>query len=104
MIDGRNVYDQNINDTINMYDEISKTTLSKGDDYTIGCLLDYQYFKHHYKLVCCNLSLQSIVDSDGRAVQQIESTFRLNNSVNAQILTALEKTALEFSKGTVKVL
>ena len=47
IIDGRNFYDQPINDQIKKYDEIRKISTGKGDDYTAGCLLDYQYFKDH---------------------------------------------------------
>ena len=37
-IDGRNFYDQPINDSIKQYDEIRKISTGKGDDYTTGCL------------------------------------------------------------------
>ena len=47
LIDGRNFYDQPINDLVKQYDEIRKTATGQGDDYTTGCLLDYQYFKDH---------------------------------------------------------
>ena len=47
-MDGRKFYDEPINDQIKNYDEIRKITTGKGDDYTTGCLLDYQYFKDHY--------------------------------------------------------
>ena len=43
-IDGRNFYDQPINDSIKQYDEIRKTSTGQGDDYTTGCLLDFAYF------------------------------------------------------------
>ena len=33
LIDGRNFYDQPINDFVKQYDEIRKTALEKGDDY-----------------------------------------------------------------------
>ena len=36
-IDGRNFYDQPINDSIKKYDEIRKTTAGQGDDYTKFC-------------------------------------------------------------------
>ena len=45
LIHSRNFYDQPINDQIKKYDEIRKITTGKGDDYTTGYLLDYQYFK-----------------------------------------------------------
>ena len=34
LIDGRNFYDQPINDQFKKYDEIRKTATGKGDDYT----------------------------------------------------------------------
>ena len=42
LIDGRNFYDQPINDLVKQYNEIRKTATGQGDDYTTGCLLDYQ--------------------------------------------------------------
>ena len=44
-IDGRNFYDQPINDSIKQYDEVRKASTGQGDDYTTGCLLDFVYFK-----------------------------------------------------------
>ena len=58
LIDDRNFYDQSINDQIKRYDEIRKIATGKGDDYTTGCLLDYQYFKDHYQLIAVDLSKQ----------------------------------------------
>ena len=40
----KNFYGRPINDPIKHYDEIRKIATGKGDDYTTGCLLDYQYF------------------------------------------------------------
>ena len=56
LIDARNFYDQPINDQIKKHDEIRKIATVKGDNYTTGCLLDYQYFGDHYQLICSNLS------------------------------------------------
>ena len=58
LIDGRNFYDQPINDSVKQYDEIRKTATGQGDDYTTGFLLDYQYFKDHYNLIAADLSEQ----------------------------------------------
>ena len=52
IIDGRNFYDQPINHSIKQYNEIRKTATEQGNDYTKGCLLDYQPFKDHYRLIC----------------------------------------------------
>ena len=64
-----------------------------------------------YKLICCDLCKQKVLDSNPKANQQIEFVYKLDNNragpgTKAQILTVLEKeeeTNLEFSKGTVKV-
>ena len=40
------------------YDNIWKIATGQGDDYTTGCLLDYIYFKKHYKLIAIDLSKQ----------------------------------------------
>ena len=61
LIDDRNFYDQQINDQIKKYDEIRKIATGIGDDYTTGCLLDYQYFKDHYQLIAVDLSKQNRV-------------------------------------------
>ena len=53
-IDGRNFYDQPINDTIKQYDEIRKISTGQGDDYTIGCLLDFAYFETKKKKINCS--------------------------------------------------
>ena len=45
--DGRNFYDQPINDQIKRCDEIRKTS---------RCLLDYQFFKSHYRLIAADIS------------------------------------------------
>ena len=105
LIDRRNFYDQPINDLVKQYDEIRKTATGQGDDYTTGCLLDYQYFKDHYNLIAVDLSKQKELDADSRAIQQIEFYGMLKT--NSQVCTVLEKskeTMLEFYKGTAKVL
>ena len=72
LIDGRNLYDQPINDQIKKYDEIRKMATGQGDDYTTWRLSDYQYFKDHYQLIAVDLSKQKELDADSRAIQQIE--------------------------------
>ena len=69
LIDGRNLYDQPISDQIRKYDEIRKIATGKGDDYTTGCLLDYQYFKDNYQLIAVDLSKQKELDANPRAIQ-----------------------------------
>ena len=105
LIDGRNFYDQPINDQIKKYNEVRKTARGKGDNYKTDCLLDYQYFTDHYQLICCNLSQQKVLDADEKSNQQIQFYGKLGT--NSQVCTVLERskeTVSEFSKGTAKVL
>ena len=50
-IDGRNFYDQSINDSIKQYDEVRKISTRQGDDYRTGCLLGFAYFENNYRLI-----------------------------------------------------
>ena len=96
LIDGRNFYDQLINDLIKQCNEIRKIATGQEDDYTTGCSLDYQYFKDHYNLIAIDLS---------RQIPQIEFYGMLKT--DSPVCTVLEKskeTVLQFSKGTTKVL
>ena len=45
MTDCKNVFDQPINIDIKTFENIRKFATGQGDDYTIGSLLDYPYFK-----------------------------------------------------------
>ena len=51
------------------HENILKIVTSKGDDYTTGCLLDYPYFKEHYKMIAIDLNKQQALDADPRAIQ-----------------------------------
>ena len=100
LIDGRNFYDQPINDSIKQCDEIRKTATGQGDDYTTGCLLNYQYFKDHYNLIAADLSKQKELDADSRTIQQI-GFYRMLKTKSQE---KSKEATLEFYKGTVKVL
>ena len=109
-IDGRNFYDQPINDSMKQYNKIRKISTGQGDDYTTGCLLDFSYFEKNYRTIAVDLSKQKALDADSRAIQQIIFTGTIKVAVaNTRIIIfyVLEKskeTILEFSKGTTKVL
>ena len=109
LIDGRNFYDQPINDIIKQYDEVRKVSTEYGDDYTTGCLLDYAYFKDNYRLTGFDLSKQKDLGADPRATRQIvfQGVVGGANNTKIRLYTILEKskeTKLEFVKGAAKVL
>ena len=37
------------------YENIREIATCQGDDYTMGCLLDYAYFRDNYKMIAKNL-------------------------------------------------
>ena len=52
---------------IKRYEEIIKLTTGQGEDYTTGCLLEYNHIKNHYRLIAVDLSRQKQLDSDPKA-------------------------------------
>ena len=108
MIDGKNLFDQPINSRFKTYENIRKIIrLGQGDNYTTGCLLDYSYFKGHYKMIAIDLSKQQALDADPRAIQQINFTPNLDRARNTTmffITDEAKETVFEFSQGTAKLL
>ena len=108
--EGRNFYDQPINDSTKQQDEARKVSARQGDDYKTGCLLDLAYFEKRYRLVAADLSKQKASQTDSRAIQQIIFTDKIKATVaNTRvmiyyILEQSKETTLQFAKKTTKVL
>ena len=104
-IDGRNFYDQPINDSIKQYDEVRKKSTGQGDDYTTGCLLDFVYLEKNCRLIATNFSKQKALDAEPKAIQQIIFTGQTDNRIRVfNIFQQSKETILQFPKGTTKVL
>ena len=58
IINRKKFYDRAIDSNIKRYQEIRKLTIGEGEDYTTGCLLDYEYIKNHYRIIAIDLSRQ----------------------------------------------
>ena len=69
-------YYQPISSNVKQYEEIRKLTTDQGSDYTVGCFLDYEYIKIHYRVIAVNLRRQKELDADPKEIQQIEFTGR----------------------------
>ena len=84
-------------------------TTGRSEDYSTGCLLDYDFYIKGFNIVGIDLSHQAVLDSDPKINQQSEFVYKLpsgNVTINYDLLTVLEKekqTILKFSEGTVKV-
>ena len=107
IIHGRNFFDQPIKSYIRTYENIWNIPTGQGDDYTTGCLLDCNYCKKHYKMIAIDLSKQQELDANPKAIEQINFTRNLSGNNNKLIFFIVEevnKTELDFSQGTIKVL
>ena len=78
--------------------------MSKNNDYTTGNLLDYEYFKDHYKLIAIDLSKQIELENPNLK-QQINFTGRLeeNNAAMFFITEKKEEVTFDFSQNSVVI-
>ena len=65
-------YDQATGSDIKRYEKNKKLITRQGEDYTTGCLLDYDYINNLFKLIAIGLSRQKELDADPKAIQQRE--------------------------------
>ena len=56
LIDEQKFFDQTVKNNFITNESIRKIAAGWGDDYTTGCLLDYNYFKDYYKIITIDLS------------------------------------------------
>ena len=56
--------------------------ISRNNEYTTGNLLDYDYFKKHYKLIAIDLSKQQVLQENEDLIQQINFVRKLENDAN----------------------
>ena len=104
-INGKAFLDQPVNNFDRTYEELKKLTLGGGDDYTVGCLLDYDYVKETYKLIGIDLSKQKELDADPRMIQQLNFTASVPaDTTMFYVLEKSKETVLDFSQGTVRVM
>ena len=52
----KNFFDPPVKNNKVAFQNIRKIATGQGDDYTIGYLLDYIYFKNYYKMIAVDLS------------------------------------------------
>ena len=102
MIDGTKFFDQSVKNDLRTFDNIQKIAIGQGDDYTTGCLLDYNYFNNYYKMISIDLSKQQALDADSKAIKQTNFTANLaregnTNTTMVFIIEEAKETILDFS-------
>ena len=79
--------------------------ISRNNEYTTGNLLDYDYFKKHYKLMAIDLSKQQVLQKNEDLIQQINFIEKLEEAANVFIIIEKkENTKLEFSQNLANVI
>ena len=79
--------------------------ICKNNEYTTGNLLDYDYFKKHYKLFAIDLSKQQVLQENEDLIQQINFIGKLEEAANVFIIIEKkENTILKFSQNLANVI
>ena len=102
----KNLFNQLIKNDLRTCDSLLEITTVQEDDDTTGCLLDYSYFKKHYKMIVRDLSKQKALDTDTKAIQEINLTGNLDRSGNTTIFFIIKEAReiiLDFSQGTARL-
>ena len=79
--------------------------ISRNNKYTTGNLLDYVYFKKHYKLIAIDLSKQQVLQENEDIIEQINFIGKLEEAANIFIIIEKkETTILEFSQNLANLI
>ena len=79
--------------------------ISRNNEYTTGNLLDYDYFKKHYKLIAIDLGKQQVLQENEDLIQQINFIGRLTEAANVFIIIEKkENTILEVSQNFANII
>ena len=100
LIDGKSFFDLPVKNDEEAYEKI--IDMSNNSDYTTGNLLDYAYYKKHYRLIAIDLSKQTKLKDP----QQINFIGKLLKNTGATIFFIKEKseqTTFNFSQNSVTI-
>ena len=101
LIDGKIFFQIPVKNKEEAYEAIIE--MSKNNDYTTGNLLDYEYFKDHYKLIAIDLSKQIELENTDLK-QQINFIGKLEEDATMFfIIKKKEETTFDFSQNPVTV-
>ena len=109
LVDRKASFELPVKSMTETYEKI--TDLGNNDYFTTGNLLDYEYFKKHYKLIAIDLSKQKELENND-IMQQVNFIGKLerdavNNVYPATtmffIIEKREKTVIDFSKNSAVI-
>ena len=100
--DGKSLFDLPVKNEEVTYEKIIE--MARNNDYTTGNLLDFAYFKAHYRLIAIDLSKQTKLKDP----QQISFIGKLENQAHGAtmffIIKKSEETTFEFLQNSVNIL
>ena len=101
LIDGKPFFEIPVKNKEEAYEAIIE--MNKNNDYATGKLLDYEYFKDHYKLIAIDLSKQTELENTDLK-QQINFIGRLEEDATMFfIIEKKEETTFDFLQNSVTV-
>ena len=102
LIDGKGFFDLPVKNEEEAYEKIIE--MSNNNDYTTGNLLDYAYYKKHYRLIAIDLSKQTKLKDP----QQINFIGKIEGQDNGVVMffsiERSEETTFEFLQNSVNTL
>ena len=100
LIDGKSFFDLSVKIDEEAYEKIVDP--SNNSDYTTGNLLDYAYYKKHYKLIAIDLSMQNKI-KDQQQINFIGKPLRNTGATMFIIIEKSEETTFNFTQNSVTI-
>ena len=97
LIDGKSFFDLPVKNEEEAYEKIIDN-----NDYTTGNLLDFAYYKKHYKLIAIDLSKQTKL-KDPQPINFIGKILRNTGATMIFITEKSEETTCNFSQNSVTI-
>ena len=100
LVDGKSFFDLPVKNDEEAYGKI--IDMSNNSDYTTGNLLDYGYYKKHYRLIAIDLNKQTKIKDP----QQINFVAKLLKNTGATmffIIERSEQTTFNFTQNSVTI-
>ena len=101
LIDGKFFFDLPVKSAKEAYEKIIE--ISNNNDYTIGNLLDFAYFKKNYKLIAIDLSKQTKL-KDPQQVNFIRKLLKDTGATMFFIIEKSEENTFNFSQNFVTII
>ena len=100
LIDRKHFFDLSVKNDEEAYEKI--INISNNSDYTTGNLLDYGYYKKHYRLIAIDLSKQTKL-KDPKQINFIGKPLRNTGATMFFIIEKSEEPTFNFSQNSVTI-